>query len=87
MAPTGSWEAAIGASHSIDDTLAAHDALQILASLPERQRTDLTLLVAGYSYAEIAKITGGRTYTNVNKSLVKARGCIRRAHPGRLDAQ
>lgn len=87
MAPAGSSEAAIGRTHSIDDTLAAHDALQILASLPERQRTDLTLLVAGYSYAEIAKITGGRTYTNVNKSLVKARGRIRRAHSRWLNAQ
>ncbi len=79
MAPAGSSQAATGASHSIDDILAANDALQILASLPERQRTDLTLLVAGYSYTEIAKITGGRTYTNVNKHIAKARARVRLA--------
>ena len=51
-----------------------------LAALPERQRSDLALKVAGYSYEEIrAQITGGRTYTNVNKSLVKARARIRLA--------
>ena len=55
------------------------DALQILADLPERQRTDLTLLVAGYSYNEIAKLTGGRTYTNVNKHIAKARARVRLA--------
>ena len=29
--------------------------------------------VAGFSYHDIARITGGRTYTNVNKHLVTAR--------------
>ena len=79
ISPAGSWEAITGDHHSIDDILAAHDALQILASLPQRQRTDLTLLVAGYSYTEIAKITGGRTYTNVNKHIAKARTRVRLA--------
>ena len=48
-------------------------ALERLAELPPRQRRDLALRVAGFTYREIAKITGGRTYTNVNKHLRKAR--------------
>jgi DNA-directed RNA polymerase specialized sigma24 family protein len=34
--------------------------------------------VAGFSYREIAAMTGGRTFTNVNKHLVRARAAIRR---------
>jgi DNA-directed RNA polymerase specialized sigma24 family protein len=49
-----------------------------LASLPERRRIDLALKVAGFSYEEIRARTPGRTRTNVNKSLVKARARIRR---------
>lgn len=64
---------------SIDDAVEAIEALRILASLPERQRTDLGLKVAGLSYEEIRARTPGRTWTNVNKSLVKARARIRKA--------
>ena len=67
----------IADAFSIDDNLEAREALKILASLPDRQRTDLTLLVAGYSYNEIAELTGRRTYTNVNKHIAKARASIR----------
>ena len=63
---------------SLDDSLEALEALRALASLPERRRNDLALKVAGYSYEEIRAQTPGRTYTNVNKSLVKARARIRR---------
>jgi DNA-directed RNA polymerase specialized sigma24 family protein len=76
--PNGSWDAVIADAFSIDDILEAREAVTILAGLPERQRTDLTLLVAGFSYREIAHMIGGRTHTNVNKSLVKARRRIRR---------
>jgi DNA-directed RNA polymerase specialized sigma24 family protein len=62
----------------IDDVLDARAALAGLTSLPERQRTDLALLVAGFSYTEIAQLTGGRTYINVSKSLAKARARVRR---------
>jgi DNA-directed RNA polymerase specialized sigma24 family protein len=58
---------------SLDDQLEARDALRALAQLPEHQRRDLTLLVAGFSYRDITQMTGGRTYTNVNKHLAKAR--------------
>jgi DNA-directed RNA polymerase specialized sigma24 family protein len=63
----------------LDDALEAREALRALAALSVRQRTDLSLKIAGYSYEEIRTLTGGRTYTNVNKSLVKARAGIRRA--------
>jgi hypothetical protein len=65
--------------HTLDDALEALEALRALAALPGRQRVDLTLKVAGFTYEEIRAITGGRTYTNVNKSLVKARARIRRS--------
>ncbi len=79
LQPAGSWDTVIGDTFSIDDILEARQALKVLASLPDRQRTDLTLLVAGYSYVEIAQLTGGRTYTNVNKHIAKARARVRLA--------
>jgi DNA-directed RNA polymerase specialized sigma24 family protein len=79
MLPPGSWDAAIADASSIDDILEARKALEILAGLPERQRADLTLLVAGFSYIEIAQLTGGRTYTNVTKHIAKARAPVRLA--------
>jgi DNA-directed RNA polymerase specialized sigma24 family protein len=63
----------------IDGALEAREALRVLAALPARQRDDLALFVAGFSYREIAQITGGRTHTNVNKQLAKARARIRLA--------
>jgi DNA-directed RNA polymerase specialized sigma24 family protein len=65
MFPAGSWDAVIADSFSIDDILEAREALEILARLADRQRADLGLLVAGFSYVEIAELTSGRTYTNV----------------------
>ncbi len=62
------WEAIIADRSTIDDAIEAREALRALASLPERQRNDLTLLVAGFSYREIGEITGGRTFTNVISS-------------------
>jgi RNA polymerase sigma factor (sigma-70 family) len=79
MLPAGTWDAVIADAVSIDDILQAREALEILAGLPERQRVDLTLLVAGFSYVEIAELTGGRTYTNVNKHIAKARARVRLA--------
>ena len=79
MLPDGSWDAVIADAFSIDDILEAREALELLASLPERQRADLTLLVAGFSYVEIAQMTGGRTYTNVNKHIAKARARVQLA--------
>jgi RNA polymerase sigma factor (sigma-70 family) len=75
---------------ALDSTCEALEALRTLAALPERQRRDLTLHVAGYTYNEIARLTGGRTYTNVDKTIGKARARIRldrlrqlRPEPGR----
>jgi len=74
----GDWEAVIADGRSLDAALEAREALRALVGLPGRQRDDLALLIAGFSYREIAEITGGRTRTNVNKSLVKARARIQR---------
>ena len=75
----GDWQNITADPRSLDDALEAREALRILASLPERQREDLTLLVAGFSYEEIRELTGGRTFTNVNKHLAKARAGVRLA--------
>jgi DNA-directed RNA polymerase specialized sigma24 family protein len=56
---------------------AARTALRVLAELPARQREYLTLRVAGFSYQEICALTGGSTYSHVNKQLAKARARIR----------
>jgi hypothetical protein len=66
---------------SLDDAVEALEALQLLASLPQRQRDDLALRLAGYTYDEIRARTRGRTMTNVSKSLVKARARVRRSRP------
>jgi len=62
---------------SLEDALEARGALRVLAGLPERQRTTLALKVAGFRYAEIQRLRGDVTYTNVNRQLVKARQRIR----------
>jgi RNA polymerase sigma factor (sigma-70 family) len=58
-------------------TIEARRALESLTELPPRQRRDLELRVAGFTYREIAKMTGGRSYMNVNKHLRKSRAQIR----------
>jgi RNA polymerase sigma factor (sigma-70 family) len=77
--PEGSRDAVIANALSLDDILEAREALTMLASLPVRQRADLTLLVAGFSYSEIAQMTGGRTHANVNKQITKGRARLRLA--------
>lgn len=82
----GDWQEVIADPRSLDaalEALEALEALRALASLPERRRIDLALRVAGYSYEEIRARTPGRTRTNVNKSLVKARAHIRRLRSSR----
>jgi DNA-directed RNA polymerase specialized sigma24 family protein len=75
----GNWHEIIADPRPLDALLEAREALCLLAGLPERQRDDLALQVAGYSYREIAERTSGRTYTNVNKHLAKARARVRLA--------
>jgi hypothetical protein len=77
------WQQLIADPWTLDEAVAALEALRTLASLPERQRSDLTLKVAGYSYEEIRARTPGRTLTNVSKSLAKARARTRRARDAR----
>jgi RNA polymerase sigma factor (sigma-70 family) len=73
------WEALIPGIWSLDETIEARAALRLVAQLPEREREDLALLIAGFSYREIAEMTGGRTFTNVSKRLAKARARVRLA--------
>ena len=80
-AQEGDWHDVIADPRSLDVALEALEALRTLAALTDRYRTDLALKVAGYSYEEIRILTPGRTYTNVNKSLSKARARIRAARP------
>ena len=75
----GSCGALIADAFCIDDILEAREALDILASLSHREREDLTLVVAGFTYDEIAEMTGGRTFTNVRKHVDKAYARVRRA--------
>jgi hypothetical protein len=74
----GNWHELTADPRSLDEAVEALEALRAVASLPERRRGDLALRVAGLSYEEIRALTPGRTRTNVNKSLVKARAEIRR---------
>ena len=90
LAIEGDWETILADRVTVEDQLQALEALRALAALPDAQRRDLSLHVAGFSYREIAAMTGGRTYTNVNKHLVKARTAIRRANqsdPGANEAR
>ena len=77
LSPQLAWDNRTTTRVSLDDQLEARDALRAVAQLPPRQRHDLTLFVAGFSYHDIAQMTGARTYTNVNKHLAKARAGIR----------
>ena len=80
LAIEGDWETIFAGRVTVEDQLEALEALRALAGLPDRQREDLSLRVAGFNYREIAAMTDGRTYTNVNKHLVKARARICRAN-------
>jgi RNA polymerase sigma-70 factor, ECF subfamily len=53
-------------------------ALEVVATLPPRQRDVLALQVAGYSYDEIAQLTG-RTARAVDRHLRRAHAAVRRA--------
>jgi DNA-directed RNA polymerase specialized sigma24 family protein len=79
LAADATWDRWIADRLTLDDRVEAREALRALAGLPDSQRRDLALLVGGFGYHEIAEMTGGRTYTNANKHLVKARARIRAA--------
>ncbi len=74
------WERVLGSKRSLDDGIEARRALAALAALPALQRHDLSLVIGGYSYREIAERAGPgvRSVNNVNKRLTKARARIRR---------
>jgi DNA-directed RNA polymerase specialized sigma24 family protein len=74
----GDWNEIFGLDAGLDERIEARRALEVLASLPERQRDDVSLVIGGYSYREIQDRTPGRTFTNVNKHIAKGRARIRR---------
>lgn len=67
------------AGDTLTETVDAHQALDALAQLSPNPRRCLTLIVSGHSYDDVVRITG-RSYSGVNKSLVKARRQLRRHH-------
>lgn len=83
-------QGAAGDRFDLDDSVRAREALRALASLPDKQRRDYALHAAGFTYSEIAELTD-RTYTNVDKTLDRARARMRlerlRAHPGARGAK
>jgi DNA-directed RNA polymerase specialized sigma24 family protein len=79
LAEQGEWETWVGEGPSLEDAVEARRALAVVAALPRSQREDLALFVAGFGYAEIARLGARRrSANNVNKHLVKARARIRR---------
>lgn len=76
------WVDTVADVRSLDDAVEALEALRALASLPDRQRRDLELKTAGYSYEEIRSREPGRSFTSVNKSLTRARRRIRQERAG-----
>ncbi|UTI63900.1 RNA polymerase sigma factor [Paraconexibacter antarcticus] len=72
----GDWITLMTDPRTIDLVLDAREALRALAALPERQRRDFALHVGGRSYREIAAATR-RTYTNVDKTLDRARAQVK----------
>jgi RNA polymerase sigma factor (sigma-70 family) len=70
-----------------DEQCEVLEALTLLAALPERKRSFLTLKVAGFSYDEIAAELNV-SWLTVNRQLVRARAALRDARardqgPGR----
>ena len=87
IAIEGDWETILAGRVTVEDQLEGLEALRALAALPDRLRRDLSLRVGGFSYREIAAMTGGRTFTNVSKHLVKARAAIRSANESQSGAK
>ena len=80
LAREGSWDAVIADAVSIDDDhRSTRSALRDPRDLPERQRADLTLRSPASATPRSPRLTGGRTYTNVNKHIAKARARVRLA--------
>lgn len=78
LGPCEVWAKALGHVRHMDDEIEARGALQALASLPTTRRRYLALHVAGFTYAEIAELAGGRTWNHVNRHLGRARSDLRR---------
>lgn len=68
-----------GTAIDLELQLDARDALHTVARLPSRQHRYLALLIAGYSYDEIAAATSA-SHRTVDRQLARARKALRH-HP------
>ena len=57
--------------------MAMRELLEALAGLRPGQRRTLALKVAGFSYKEIQRLCGGKTYTWVNRHITEGRAALR----------
>ena len=78
----GDWHDTIADPRSLDDAVAALEALRVLAALPPSANAPTSRSRSPDTATTRSRVmTGGRTLTNLNKSLVKARARIRAIHP------
>jgi DNA-directed RNA polymerase specialized sigma24 family protein len=66
----------VGVGRDPVEILRERDQLQLLNQLPPAQRVTLGLFARGYSYREIAQLTG-HSYTWVNRHITEGRARIR----------
>ena len=71
-------------SSSIDEWVARHAILEVLAGLPSRQREVMTLTLDGHQPAEIADMIGIEPQA-VRASLLKARRAVRKRLSGEVE--
>ena len=57
--------------------LEARETFEALADLKPAQRTTLALKAAGFSYKEIQRLCGDKTYTWVNRHITEGRAALR----------
>lgn len=78
---TGEEAIAVDRRCDLELALDAREALETLATLSTNQRRALSLKAAGYSYGELAELTG-KTYTWVNRHLSEGRARLRELAAG-----
>ena len=60
--------------------LEARETFEALADLKPAQRTTLALKAAGFSYKEIQRLCGDKTYTWVNRHITEGRAALALKH-------
>jgi RNA polymerase sigma factor (sigma-70 family) len=80
VALDGLPEAAQPAADTLEASVDAHEALALMSQLPSRQQRLLALRIAGYSRAEISRLTGD-TIRTVDRQLHRSHQRLRHLHP------